>query len=86
MPILLRTDDLVVLSLFLFAQSLTHDPVGTTCDTVRSDLIHCKTRGGGAVFSVGSINWVGAMAWRHYQDDVARITANALHKIVRRPS
>ena len=57
---------------------------GTTSDTVRSDLVYFDTRGGGAVFSVGSINWVGAMAWKNYENNVARITANALHEFIRR--
>ena len=33
--------------------------LGTTSDKVRSDLIYFETLSGGAVFSVGSINWVG---------------------------
>ncbi|KAJ9150237.1 Large subunit of-dimethylformamidase protein [Pleurostoma richardsiae] len=33
------------------------DTLGTTCDKVRSDMTYYETNGGGAVFSVGSINW-----------------------------
>ncbi len=58
--------------------------VGTTSEKVRSDLIYFETPGGGAVFSVGSINWVGAMAWKGYENNVAQITANALHEFIRR--
>jgi hypothetical protein len=32
--------------------------MGTTCEKVRSDMIFYRTEAGGAVFSVGSINWV----------------------------
>ncbi|KAA8642411.1 hypothetical protein EYZ11_009917 [Aspergillus tanneri] len=57
---------------------------GTTSDKVRSDLVYFKTAAGGAVFAVGSINWVGALAWKNYENNVADITANALHEFVRR--
>ncbi|KAL9011861.1 MAG: hypothetical protein Q9173_003336 [Seirophora scorigena] len=35
---------------------------GTTSEKIRSDVVYFETVGGGAVFSVGSTNWVGAMA------------------------
>ena len=57
---------------------------GTTSDKIRSDLVFFETAAGGAVFSVGSMNWVGALAWKNYENDVAQITANALHEFVRR--
>ncbi|KAK1149611.1 hypothetical protein N8T08_005160 [Aspergillus melleus] len=57
---------------------------GTTSDKVRSDLVYYETAAGGAVFSVGSINWVGALAWKNYENNVAEITANAVHEFVRR--
>jgi hypothetical protein len=58
--------------------------LGTTCDKVRSDLVYFDTASGGAVFSVGSINWVGALAWKNYQNNVAQITANALHEFLKK--
>ena len=57
---------------------------GTTSDKIRSDVILFETPSGGAVFSVGSINWVGAMAWKAFDNDVARMTANTLHEFIRR--
>ena len=57
---------------------------GTTSDKIRSDIILFETPSGGAVFSVGSIDWVGAMAWKAFDNDVARITANTLHEFIRR--
>lgn len=58
---------------------------GTTCDKVRSDLVYYDTPTGGAVFATGSICWLGAMAWKNYDNNVAQITANALHEFIRRP-
>ncbi|KAE8411721.1 hypothetical protein BDV36DRAFT_77968 [Aspergillus pseudocaelatus] len=58
--------------------------LGTTSDKVRSDLIYFETQAGGAVFAVGSINWVGALAWNNYDNNIAEITANALHEFLRR--
>ncbi|OGM43370.1 hypothetical protein ABOM_008728 [Aspergillus bombycis] len=58
--------------------------LGTTSDKVRSDLVYFETQAGGAVFAVGSINWVGALAWKNYENNIAEITANALHDFVRR--
>ena len=58
--------------------------LGSTSENVRSDIVYYETKGGGAVFSVGSINWVGALAWKDYHNNVAQITANALHEFVRR--
>ncbi|KAG8529645.1 uncharacterized protein KY384_005126 [Bacidia gigantensis] len=57
---------------------------GTESEKVRSDVVFFDTPSGGAVFSVGSINWVGAMAWHDYDNDVARLTANVLHEFLRR--
>jgi N,N-dimethylformamidase len=45
---------------------------------VRADMVFFETPGGGAVFSVGSISWFGALARNGYDNDVARITTNVL--------
>ena len=45
---------------------------------VRADMVFFETPGGGAVFSVGSISWFGALARDGYDNDVARITTNVL--------
>ncbi|KAL8738890.1 MAG: hypothetical protein Q9181_000417 [Wetmoreana brouardii] len=57
---------------------------GTTSDKVRSDIVYFETPSGGAVFSVGSINWVGALAWNVFDNSVARLTRNVLHEFLRR--
>ncbi len=45
---------------------------------VRADIVFYETVGGGAVFSVGSISWFGALARNGYDNDVARMTSNVL--------
>ena len=57
---------------------------GTNSEKIRSDMVYFETPSGGAVFSVGSINYVGAMAWKAYDNDIARMTANVLHEFVKR--
>ena len=57
---------------------------GTQSEKVRSDVVFFEMRNGGAVFSVGSINWIGAMAWKRFENNVARMTRNTLHEFVRR--
>ena len=57
---------------------------GTKSEKVRSDVVFFDTPSGGAVFSVGSINWVGALAWRNYKNNVAVMTRNVLHEFLRR--
>ena len=47
---------------------------------VRADMVFYETPAGGAVFSVGSIGWFGALARDDYDNDVARITANVLRR------
>ena len=49
---------------------------------VRADMVFYETPGGGAVFSVGSISWFGALARNGYENDVARITGNVLERFL----
>ncbi|TDJ69736.1 MAG: N,N-dimethylformamidase [Proteobacteria bacterium] len=49
---------------------------------VRSDVVFFETPGGGAVFSVGSIAWFGALARDGYNNDIAWITANVLRRFL----
>ena len=51
---------------------------GSQSAAVRSDLVYFPLNGGGAVFSVGSIAWTGALSHNRYTNDVARITENVL--------
>lgn len=51
-------------------------------DRVRSDIIWWPTDAGGYVFSVGSITWAGAMGYRSFDNDCARLATNALNHIM----
>lgn len=51
---------------------------GAGSPKIRSDLVMFQRRGGGAVFSVGSIAWCGAICHRSGDNDIARITGNVL--------
>ncbi|UWU25652.1 N,N-dimethylformamidase (plasmid) [Rhizobium sp. CB3060] len=55
---------------------------GTQSDLIRSDLTFFETSSGGAVFSTGSIAWAASMAWKGYDNNVARITENVLRRFV----
>jgi N,N-dimethylformamidase len=51
-------------------------------DLRRSEMVFFETPGGGAVFSVGSINWFGALPYRGYDNNVSRITENVLKRFL----
>jgi N,N-dimethylformamidase len=55
---------------------------GTESPLVRADLVFFETAAGGAVFSVGSINWLGSLAFNGYVNNVARITQNVLERFL----
>jgi N,N-dimethylformamidase len=48
----------------------------------RADMVLLRSAGGGAVFSVGSISWSGALSHNIYGNDVSRITENVLRRFV----
>ncbi|KAJ4249068.1 hypothetical protein NW762_012400 [Fusarium torreyae] len=58
--------------------------VGTQTNEIRSDMTYYESGGGGAVFSVGSINWLCSLGWNHFQNNVAKLTENVLREFVRR--
>jgi N,N-dimethylformamidase len=51
---------------------------GTESDLVRADMTYFETGAGGAVFSVGSIDWIGSLSHDGFDNAVARITHNVL--------
>ncbi|MGI9147044.1 MAG: N,N-dimethylformamidase beta subunit family domain-containing protein [Chloroflexota bacterium] len=57
---------------------------GTESPNVRSDMVFLTTAGGGAVFSVGSINWLGSLGWKAYNNNVSRVTENVLRRFLDR--
>ena len=50
--------------------------------TVRADMVYFETPKEGAVFSVGSICWCGALSHKGYDNNVSRITQNVLEKFL----
>jgi len=60
----------------------TPDITGTQSDLIRADLTFFETPGGGAVFSVGSIAWAGAMAWNAYENEVSKLMVNVLRRFI----
>ena len=52
--------------------------LGTQTKLIRSDVVYYVGAGGGAVFSVGSINWYCSLAWDAYNNDTARLTGNVI--------
>jgi hypothetical protein len=59
---------------------------GTETREVRSDMIYYETNAGGAVFSVGSINWYPSLGWDDYDNTVARVTGNVIREFLRQSS
>jgi len=57
---------------------------GTENPRVRADMVLFETPNGGAVFSVGSINWCGSLAHSNYENNVSRITNNVLETFLTR--
>jgi N,N-dimethylformamidase len=55
---------------------------GDYSSTVRSDLFLLATEGGGAVFSVGSVAWIGGLSANSGDADVIRITRNVLDRFL----
>jgi N,N-dimethylformamidase len=53
---------------------------GTIDPDVRADLVFYEGPAGGAVFSVGSISWCGALNHARGDNDVSRLTANVLRR------
>lgn len=49
---------------------------------VRADITLFETKGGGIVFSVGSIAWVTSLCHNDYDNNVARMTANVLRTVL----
>jgi N,N-dimethylformamidase len=55
---------------------------GVESPKVRADMVFFETPRGGAVFSVGSINWLSSLAWNRFDNNVARVTENVLRRFL----
>jgi N,N-dimethylformamidase len=61
----------------------THSAItGETCPLVRCDMVFYETPKGGAVFSMSSIAWAGALSHNDYENNVSRITENVLRRFI----
>ncbi|KAL4906336.1 hypothetical protein BDW74DRAFT_177350 [Aspergillus multicolor] len=71
----------------LFNEELIFPMIGTLGSTsalVRSDMVYYEAEGGGAVVSVGSINWNNSLAWDDYRNDIATVTENVIREFLAR--
>jgi len=55
---------------------------GTQDPMIRADMVYITTRGGGGVFSVGSIAWCASLPENDYKNNVSRITDNVLGRFL----
>jgi N,N-dimethylformamidase len=55
---------------------------GTQEPRVRADLTYLSDSNGGAVFSAGSINWIGSLMWNDGDNNVSRVTANVVNRFI----
>ena len=60
--------------------------LGSQTDEIRSDIVYYETSGGGAVFSVGSINWYCSLGWDGYKNNIAKLTENVLRGFLSKSS
>jgi len=56
---------------------------GSVNPNVRCDMTFVEYPNGGAVFSVGSIAWCGALSYNNYENNVSRLTRNVVTKFSR---
>ncbi|MEQ8651595.1 MAG: N,N-dimethylformamidase [Kiloniellales bacterium] len=55
---------------------------GPTNERIAADLVFFETRGGGAVFTTGSIAWCGSLSAGDYANNVSRISENVLRRFL----
>jgi N,N-dimethylformamidase len=55
---------------------------GDQNERVRADLTFVETPSGGAIFSTGSIAWIGSLPCDGYENNVSRITLNTLRRFM----
>ncbi|MCG8692645.1 MAG: hypothetical protein MI806_15690, partial [Minwuiales bacterium] len=49
---------------------------------IRADMVFFETPGGGAVFSTGSIAYVGSLGYNGFDNNIARLTTNVLNRFL----
>lgn len=55
---------------------------GSTNTDIRADMTYVKREDGGAVFSVGSINWGMCLPVNNFDNEIARISTNVLNAFI----
>jgi N,N-dimethylformamidase len=55
---------------------------GRFSSAVRADMVFFEHPGGGAVFSTGSIAYVGALGHQGYANNISRLTGNVLRRFL----
>ncbi len=55
---------------------------GTVNPLVRADMVYYEAPRGGAVFATGAISWCGSLSHADYDNNVSRITENALRRFL----
>jgi N,N-dimethylformamidase len=72
--------------LYLMTPEDMDDPVpglgGSEAEIIRGEMVFFETPAHGAVFSTGSIAWSGSLSHNNYDNDVARVTTNVLHRFL----
>ncbi|MEM7225873.1 MAG: N,N-dimethylformamidase beta subunit family domain-containing protein, partial [Pseudomonadota bacterium] len=66
-------------------EQLTHNLTSTgepAKDLIRADMIFYETGGGGAVFSVGSITFCGALPWNGCDNNISRLLGNVIRRFM----
>ncbi|KAB7632897.1 LamG domain-containing protein [Verminephrobacter eiseniae] len=69
----------------LVVEDMLFNFMGTTgnlCPLVRSDIVFFESGQGGAVFSVGSIAYAGALSHNGYANNISRLTENVLRRFL----
>ena len=63
-------------------ETVSSSPVEWTRGRVHADVVFFETPAGGAVFSTGSMAWVGSLSHNDYENNVERVTMNVLRRFL----
>ena len=63
-------------------ETVSSRPIEWTGDRVHADVVFFETPAGGAVFSTGSMAWVGSLSHNDYENNVERMTVNVLRRFL----
>jgi N,N-dimethylformamidase len=61
---------------------LIHRPPKPLAELICADMTFFEARAGGAVFSVGSMTYLGSLGWNGHDDTVAKPTTNVLRRFL----